>query len=467
MVDIAGEKDRTRCLTPCFLLRVCTNKRNRKFACLCACAVRKLSSPSEQLFLDPAEHAPGAKRNLPETMTLQPCAKGTVVRITVDNFTTFACKRTFHPSPGLNILCGPNGSGKSSIVSAICLGLGFPEKVIDNKKKAADYISKGSSFCEIEIQLSDGGMRRSTFSRKFFSSKTSKDVFKINGERVASRNAYLARVRDEYKIRLENATQYLPQSKLEKFKRLSPKDRLTATLEAVAPEMLQERETIEKADEYKAEREKALATSKTLADQAKKDLEKANKDAAGIREKLESNDTLHLLHLGILAKERQELRARVTEHKAATKNIKEKFRAAKAAVDVAVEAEAAAQASIAEQRKAANVTAKDLYKCSRLVKNRADDTHKSLQVRLGCPLNVKTFVLSPSHSCSQIGEKLPPLHPQPTYLALLLNCAVCCCCWNVRACVAVFANYSTLPLPSRRLTTSRTTYTRPGRDSLT
>ena len=303
--------------------------------------------------------------------------------ITVDNFTTFACKRTFHPSPGLNILCGPNGSGKSSIVSAICLGLGFSEKVIDNKKKAADYISKGSSFCEIEIQLSDGGMRRSTFSRKFFASKNSKDVFKINGERVASRSAYLAHVRDEYKIRLENSTQYLPQSKLEEFKRLSPKDRLTATLEAVAPEMLQEREVIEKADELKVEREKALATSKTLADQAKQNLEKANKEAMGIREKLESNDTLHLLHLGILLKERQELGDRVTAQKAATKSVKEKFRAAKAAVDVAVEAEAAAQASIAEQRKAADTAAKGLYKCSRLVKNRADDTHKALQVRLG------------------------------------------------------------------------------------
>ena len=161
---------------------------------------------------------------------LKPCPKGTVTKITLLNFTTFACRRVITPSTGLNIICGPNGSGKSSIVSAICIGLGFKDSVIDNKKKAHEYISNGATFCQIEIQLSDGGRRRSNFCRKFFKRARTSDVFTINGE-PATRKAYLEKVRVEYKIRLENSTQYLPQSKLEEFKTCllytspSPRDR--------------------------------------------------------------------------------------------------------------------------------------------------------------------------------------------------------------------------------------------------
>jgi ABC-type multidrug transport system ATPase subunit len=65
--------------------------------------------------------------------------QGAIVRVKLHNFMTYDdCE--FEPGPGLNLVLGPNGTGKSSIVSAICVGLGFNPKVIDSILLFTNYL---------------------------------------------------------------------------------------------------------------------------------------------------------------------------------------------------------------------------------------------------------------------------------------------------------------------------------------
>lgn len=68
------------------------------------------------------------KRTKLDDNALPTFREGAIVRIKMQNFMTYDdCE--FEPGPGLNLVLGPNGTGKSSIVSAICVGLGFNTKV--------------------------------------------------------------------------------------------------------------------------------------------------------------------------------------------------------------------------------------------------------------------------------------------------------------------------------------------------
>ena len=313
------------------------------------------------------------------------CAKGTVTLITLKNFTTYACTRIIRPSPGLNLVCGPNGSGKSSLVSAIVLGLGFKHTTIADNKKLQDYISKGCNDCEIEIELSDGGFNRSQFTRRFFL-QDQKEVFLVKRkggavQKYTSRATYNAFIRDTYAIRLDNVTQYLPQSKQQEFQKLSPKDRLNRLLEAVKPELLEQRRQIEARDEDKSKKEDALKTSQTLAEDAEKALERNRRERDKIKEQLDSNDTLRLLELGTLAKEHSQATAAAKEQKEQNKEIKENYKRAKEAADAAEALVSKAAEGIKRDTAAHANTKKHVADVTRTMQESSKKSHAALQVR--------------------------------------------------------------------------------------
>ena len=321
--------------------------------------------------------------------SLTPCPKGTVTKITLLNFTIFACRRVIIPSTGLNLICGVGGSGKSSIVQAIYIGLGFKLSVL-GKKKVHEYISRsnGATFCEVEIQLSDGGRRRSNFCRKFFKRSRTSDVFSINGQ-PATRTAYQEKVREEYKIRLENFTQYLPQSTLEKFRTLNPRDRLTGLLEAVHPELLVQRGEIIQRHRTKADRlAGVVATRKKLHAAAHRELKAMEKAAQEIRDKLASSDERRLIELGLLARRKDEAIAAHVKHKKAHKQIRAELRtllrdtggdadAARVRHEQDVEA---LQAQQGASKKALEVLQEEHAKATQHNNNKARLAHAAVQV---------------------------------------------------------------------------------------
>ena len=68
------------------------------------------------------------KKTKLDSQSLPTFREGAIIKVKLKNFMTYDdCE--FEPGPGLNLVLGPNGTGKSSIVSAICVGLGFNPKV--------------------------------------------------------------------------------------------------------------------------------------------------------------------------------------------------------------------------------------------------------------------------------------------------------------------------------------------------
>jgi len=311
--------------------------------------------------------------------SVEHCPKGTVTAITMTNFSTFDNKRTVRPGPGLNVICGPNGSGKSSVVSAICVGLGFPVKDISNRGGLTSFISHSASFCEIEIQLSNGGVQRSTFKRKFFRNKNTRDVFMIDDERIPTRKAYLKYVQDNYNIRLDNSTQYLPQSKLEEFRKMDGKERLLRTLEVIRPEMLAQKEEIMKIDEQRANDKRALEGYEKIMASAKKKLDQLATQQKAIRQHLTSSRDIHLLQLGIMHREWEDEVDKTREAKKRVKDVKRSLREAARATQAAAEAVGVTEKACTDEQATYHEMRKTVVASVQAIKAKSKDTHTAIQ----------------------------------------------------------------------------------------
>ena len=135
---------------------------------------------------------------------------GAIVSIYLKNFVTYE-EVKFNCKPGLNLILGPNGSGKSTIVCALCLGLGGAPKLLGRAKELKEFVKRGCTEGEIELELFRE-VGRTLVIRRCINSTNSKSKWYVNGK-----TSRLELVTDEIQkmnIQLSNLCQFLPQDKV-------------------------------------------------------------------------------------------------------------------------------------------------------------------------------------------------------------------------------------------------------------
>ncbi|GAX85393.1 hypothetical protein CEUSTIGMA_g12809.t1 [Chlamydomonas eustigma] len=179
---------------------------------------------------------------------------GTIKKIRVFDFMTYAGLVAITPGPSLNLILGPNGTGKSSLVCAICVGLGGSTKLLGRADNLADYIRRGKKSCWIEITLSGGcggnavsgstGSRgRSTSGdqviRREIKSQGGRDGHALTYDSswmLNGRSCIAKDVKDlvlTMNIQFDNLCQFLPQDKVTEFATMTPCQLLEATEKAI------------------------------------------------------------------------------------------------------------------------------------------------------------------------------------------------------------------------------------------
>ncbi|CAG9801367.1 unnamed protein product [Chironomus riparius] len=183
---------------------------------------------------------------------------GKIKSVAVRNFITYD-ELKFNPGSHLNIIIGPNGTGKSSIVAAIILGCGGKPSIMSRAKDVSDYVKNGKVKANIEVELikSDNG-DTTIFNRSF--DKDSKEVFKIDGEKVSSK-VYSDTVKNKYNIHVDNLCMFLPQDRVQDFTKLNPQEILYNTQTSVCSQ-----EIIDHFESLKQKREQQKNVTKNNAD---------------------------------------------------------------------------------------------------------------------------------------------------------------------------------------------------------
>ncbi|EPX73311.1 Smc5-6 complex SMC subunit Smc5 [Schizosaccharomyces octosporus yFS286] len=155
-------------------------------------------------------------------------AYGSIVRVKLVNFVTYEyCE--FYPGPYLNMVIGPNGTGKSTVVSAICLGLGWPPKLLGRAKEAREYIKYGKNSATIELELKLKNNNTVTITRVINQDKSSS--FSLNKEACSA--SAISHLMEKFNIQLNNLCHFLPQDRVAEFAQLDPFTRLIETERAI------------------------------------------------------------------------------------------------------------------------------------------------------------------------------------------------------------------------------------------
>ncbi|GAX77440.1 hypothetical protein CEUSTIGMA_g4885.t1 [Chlamydomonas eustigma] len=162
---------------------------------------------------------------------------GTIKKIRVFDFMTYAGLVAITPGPSLNLILGPNGTGKSSLVCAICVGLGGSTKLLGRADNLADYIRRGKKSCWIEITLSGGCGGNAV------SGATGSRGRSTGGDQVIRREIKSQGGRDGHALTYDSSwmlngedgrsPDFLPQDKVTEFATMTPCQLLEATEKAI------------------------------------------------------------------------------------------------------------------------------------------------------------------------------------------------------------------------------------------
>lgn len=161
---------------------------------------------------------------------------GSIMCIKLKDFMTFE-KITISPSSGLNLIIGPNGSGKSTIVCAIGLGLASSPSILARTSKISGFIRHGCTEATIKILLK--GPRSFWICRRIKDDNQS--VWRIKNENDtrwtnSTAQEVMKKVASLH-IQLDNLCMFLPQERVKEFSTLKPPQLLTATEQAINPEV--------------------------------------------------------------------------------------------------------------------------------------------------------------------------------------------------------------------------------------
>ncbi|PSN69028.1 P-loop containing nucleoside triphosphate hydrolase protein [Corynespora cassiicola Philippines] len=163
---------------------------------------------------------------------------GSLVRVKVTNFVTYTSAE-FILGPSLNMIIGPNGTGKSTLVCAICIGLGWPTKLLGRSKEVGEFVKHGCAESEIEIELAgDRRHKQNPVVRRHIRKEGNKSVFYIDDRHKSQRD--VQELAASFSIQIDNLCQFLPQDRVVDFAKMTPIDKLTETQRAIAaPQMLE------------------------------------------------------------------------------------------------------------------------------------------------------------------------------------------------------------------------------------
>ena len=163
---------------------------------------------------------------------------GTISAVTLTNFMQYTSV-SFKPGPNLNVIVGPNGSGKSAIVNAICLGLAGKPETLGRGKTAAEFVRTGADEAEISIDLHKGSAGGGvwTVKRSWTTDPKERAKWSVNG--VKKNEKEIRTFVNDLNIQTDNLCQFLPQDKVYEFSRMTPKNLLHKTVDAVGEEQLQ------------------------------------------------------------------------------------------------------------------------------------------------------------------------------------------------------------------------------------
>ena len=158
---------------------------------------------------------------------------GAIRRVKLQNFVTYE-HAEFFPGPSLNMVLGPNGTGKSSLVCAICLGLGYPPKVLGRASAPGEFVKHGKNKAVIEVELQKRPGERANYVVTLrINREDNTRKFWINGKEASLKQ--IQKLNQGLRIQIDNLCQFLPQDKVAEFAGLSPVELLAKTLQAAAP----------------------------------------------------------------------------------------------------------------------------------------------------------------------------------------------------------------------------------------
>jgi chromosome segregation ATPase len=158
---------------------------------------------------------------------------GAIRRVKLQNFVTYE-HAEFLPGPSLNMVLGPNGTGKSSLVCAICLGLGYPSKVLGRASAFGEFVKHGKNKATIEVELQKLPKDRQNYVVTLrINREDNGRKFWINGKEATLKQ--VQKLNQGLRIQIDNLCQFLPQDKVAEFAGLSPVELLAKTLQAAAP----------------------------------------------------------------------------------------------------------------------------------------------------------------------------------------------------------------------------------------
>lgn len=160
--------------------------------------------------------------------------QGAIVRVSLTDFVTYE-RADFYPGPSLNMVIGPNGTGKSSLVSALCLGLGYNPSTLGRADDFKSYVRTGKKQATIEIELKGDPNH---IVKVLIMKADNKRKWWINNKDATLRN--VQDLMKKLSIQIDNLCQFLPQDRVNEFSNMSPKEKLSSMQRAAAPpEMLE------------------------------------------------------------------------------------------------------------------------------------------------------------------------------------------------------------------------------------
>ncbi|XP_011310907.1 structural maintenance of chromosomes protein 5 [Fopius arisanus] len=165
--------------------------------------------------------------------------RGTIVEIKLENFITYR-NAVIYPGRHLNVIIGPNGTGKSTIATALALGFGGTPKLIGKPEMPVGATVKNDcQKARIDIVVRHTPTANMTFTRTI--DRQSKSNYFINDNSIAV-SKFKEKVK-EFRIQVDNLTQFLPQENIKGFSELTGKQLLLNTERSISDTTLETHHT--------------------------------------------------------------------------------------------------------------------------------------------------------------------------------------------------------------------------------
>ncbi|KAI5180673.1 structural maintenance of chromosomes protein 5 [Nematocida sp. AWRm80] len=215
----------------------------------------------------------------------------------------------FRFAKGGNLIVGINGSGKSSILSGIVLALGGTPKILGKNLNVSELIRFGDVKGVIRIVLYTEKIKEV---EEIIGSKLTPihednpNLFSITRTITGGSSMYcvnkiqcqLVTVKSicaKLNIQIDTLCQILPQDKVNEFIRLSEEEQLEMTLNACAPELIDQKNQLHQIETKAISLSNQIKTEETVLKDLREHLDKLQEESCKLKEILQRQETIKLL----------------------------------------------------------------------------------------------------------------------------------------------------------------------------